>query len=54
LQDREAEIRALREELKVVRAQAEEGLQMAQARQAEVQEMVEDIQTLTRENKYVN
>jgi hypothetical protein len=32
----------------------EETKQIAQAKNAEVQELVEDIQTLTRENKFVN
>ena len=29
-------------------------MQLSQAKTAEVQELIEDIQTLTRENKYVN
>ncbi len=37
-----------------MRAQLEENVQMAQAKAAECMELVEDIQTLTRENKFVN
>lgn len=37
-----------------MRSQLDEQSQLSQAKTAEVQELIEDIQTLTRENKYVN
>ncbi len=37
-----------------MRAQLEEQTQLAQAKATECMELVEDIQTLTRENKFVN
>jgi chromosome segregation ATPase len=52
--EREQEIKILRAELNATKAAMEETKQIAQAKNAEVQELVEDIQTLTRENKFVN
>ena len=52
--DRENEIKSLRQEVTHLRAQLEEATQIAQAKSVECQEFVEDIQTLTRENKFVN
>lgn len=52
--EREQEIKTLRAEYNGVKAAMEEARQLAQAKAAEVQELVEDIQTLTRENKFVN
>lgn len=54
LMEREAEIKTLRNEVAHARHQFEETSQLAQVKNAEVQELVEDIQTLTRENKFVN
>ena len=52
--EREAEIKTLRGEVSGMKAAMEEARQIAQAKSSEVQELVEDIQTLTRENKFVN
>lgn len=54
LLEREQEIKTLRQELTHVRQQLEDATQLAQAKSAEVAELAEDIQTLTRENKFVN
>lgn len=52
--EREQEIKTLRGDYNGMKAAMEEARQIAQAKAAEVQELVEDIQTLTRENKFVN
>ena len=52
--ERESEIKSLRAELSSLRQHSEDSTQLVQAKSVEVQEMLEDIQTLTRENKYVN
>ena len=54
LSERETEIKSLRSEYQHMRAQLEEQTQLAQAKATECMELVEDIQTLTRENKFVN
>lgn len=52
--ERENEIKQLRTEIGHVRELLEEQQQIAQIKTTECAELVEDIQTLTRENKYVS
>ncbi len=52
--ERENEIKSLRQEVAHLRQQLEEQSQLAQIKASECSELIEDIQTLTRENKFVN
>lgn len=52
--ERENEIKSLRLELQHLREQLDEQVQIVQVKSQECAELVEDIQTLTRENKFVN
>lgn len=54
LLEREHEIKALREEVQYLRQSLSEQSQIAHAKSSEVGELMEDIQTLTRENKFVS
>lgn len=54
LAERDQEIKALREEQQYLRQAVSEQSQLAQAKAQEVAELMEDIQTLTRENKFVS
>lgn len=54
LNERDLEIKALRTEMQAMRGALEEQSQVAQIKTQEAQELLEDIQTLTRENKYVS
>ncbi len=51
---REQEIKTLRQELECIREQLDQQTQLSQLKAQEVAELTEDIQTLTRENKFVN
>ena len=52
--EREQEIKTLRAELQHARQSLEDQSQLAQCKAQECAELAEDIQTLTRENKFVN
>lgn len=52
--EREGEIKQLKVEIEHLRQQLEEQTQFGQVKSQECQELLEDIQTLTRENKYVS
>ena len=52
--ERENEIKLLRSENQNMREQIEHQHQIIQVKSTETQELTEDIQTLTRENKFVN
>ena len=54
LHERENEIRMLRQENQNFREQIEHQVQIIQVKTTESNELTEDIQTLTRENKFVN
>jgi chromosome segregation ATPase len=54
LAERDQEIRALKEEQAYLRRSLQEQAQLAQAKAQEAGELMEDIQTLTRENKFVS
>jgi prefoldin subunit 5 len=54
LVERENEIKILRQECQHLRESEEHVKQMLQLKTGEVEELTEDIQTLTRENKFVN
>jgi len=54
LYERENEIKLLRSENQNMRDQIEHQTQIIQVKSTESQELTEDIQTLTRENKFVN
>lgn len=52
--EREQEIKTLRQECQCMKEQVDQQTQLAQLKAQEVAEMTEDIQTLTRENRFVN
>ena len=52
--EREQEIKTLRNECQSLREQVDQQTQIAQLKAQEVAELTEDIQTLTRENRFVN
>ena len=52
--EREQEIKMLRQECQNYKESAEQQTQLAQLKAQEVAELTEDIQTLTRENRFVN
>lgn len=54
LYEREQEIKHLRSEVASVREHLDQQTQLAQLKAQEVAELTEDIQTLTRENRFVN
>lgn len=54
LYEREQEIHDVRRQLEDYRVSLEETTNIAKLKQQEVTELMEDIQTLTRENKFVN
>lgn len=54
LYEREQEIKHLRSEVALVREHLDQQTQLAQLKAQEVAELTEDIQTLTRENRFVN
>jgi glutamate mutase epsilon subunit len=54
LLERENEIKLLRQEAQSLRESEEHLKQLVHVKTTEVEELTEDIQTLTRENKFVN
>lgn len=54
LYEREQEIKHLKSDLTSLREQLDQQTQLAQLKAQEVAELTEDIQTLTRENRFVN
>lgn len=52
--EREQEIKTLRQECQCMKEQVDQQTQLAQLKAQEVAELTEDIQTLTRENRFVN
>jgi predicted RNase H-like nuclease (RuvC/YqgF family) len=52
--ERDNEIKALRSELVNLKESEEHLRQLVQVKQTEAEELTEDIQTLAKENKYVN
>ena len=52
--EREQEIKHLRSEITSLKEQLNSQTQLAQLKASEVAELTEDIQTLTRENRFVN
>jgi len=52
--EREQEIKFLKSEIQSLKEQVDQQTTLAQLKMQEVAELTEDIQTLTRENRFVN